>query len=63
MPEPDEIPPAPPDAALPTAIRGLNPGELFARGMETPRMSGEPGHGWTPPSVQGAPRFSRTTKS
>jgi hypothetical protein len=31
VPEPDEIPPAAPDAALPTEIRGMDPGELLAR--------------------------------
>ncbi|MEQ1858339.1 MAG: protein kinase [Chthoniobacteraceae bacterium] len=37
---------------LPTIIRGLNPEELFARGMQTVKMSsaGSPG-GWKPPRL------------
>ncbi len=45
----------PPDASdpLPAIIRGLNPGELFARGMQTVKMSGVGSGGgpWTPPRI------------
>ncbi len=50
MAEPDETSPAQPDPPLPTAIRNLDPGELFARGLNSVKMSSAGGaHGWTPP--------------
>ena len=41
------------DAARPTDLHGLDPAELFARGMQSVRMStgGSGRHGWTPPSL------------
>ncbi len=55
MSEADEKPRAQPDPSLPTAIRNLDPGELFARGIHSVKMSSAGGaHGWTPPKVEEA---------
>ena len=55
MNEPSEPTPEP---SLPTAIRGLDPGELFARGMQTVKMSSAGGtRGWTPPTVEEVASF------
>ncbi|MEQ1859259.1 MAG: serine/threonine-protein kinase, partial [Chthoniobacteraceae bacterium] len=43
-------------APLPSALGGVNPEELLARGMNTVQMTGAAG-GWTPPSVDDAARL------
>ncbi len=49
MPESDDSP-QPADDALPTNLAGVSPDELFARGMQSARMSGGGAHGWEPPT-------------
>jgi len=49
----DENTPPKPGDPLPTIIRGLKPEELFARGMQTVKMSSPVGTGaWKPPPVE-----------
>ena len=43
---------APADPALPTNLRGLDPGELLARGLQSARISGGAVQGWTPPTLE-----------
>jgi serine/threonine protein kinase len=53
----DQTPPKPGDP-LPTIIRGLRPEELFARGMQTVKMSSPVGvGGWKPPQVEDMKRL------
>ena len=53
MSEPTEPPyDPPPDPSLPTSLGGIDPGELFARGMQSAKMSGGGAHGWMPPTPE-----------
>ena len=62
MPDQPEIPPAqdtaPQPGALPSILGGMSPDELFARGMQSVRMTGGGSlQSWEPPSVVEAARL------
>ncbi len=55
---PDNSSPDQSDAALPSMLGGLNPDELFARGMQSVRMTGGGSmQNWEPPTVAEAARL------
>ncbi len=51
------MPDAPQEPNTPTNFRGIDPGELLARGMQSVKMSSAGAHGWTPPSLEEAARL------
>ena len=51
------MPDAPQEPNTPTNFRGIDPGELLARGMQSVKMSSAGAHGWTPPSLDEAARL------
>src|SRR4051812_41226089 len=55
MPEENDPPPPPPPPpeGAPTLLGSIAPDEMFARGMQTVKMTGGPGT-WEPPSIEEA---------
>src|SRR5271154_1031966 len=51
MPDNDPSKPTPPADVPPRGLRGLDPGELLARGMDTVKLSGG-GDSWEPPTPE-----------